>query len=99
MNFDGEPETKPENEAIDETMNIPDEDRLEYNILKFEDEKIDKNKYKIKHAMKHTKARMGTSKYNNCTIHNRTICVFKSQIQYNCTIAMVQACTISKSSV
>ena len=37
-----------------------------------------------------TKAPMGTIKYNNCTIDNRTIRVFKSQIQYNSTIAVVQ---------
>ena len=54
MNLNEKPETKPENEAIEETVNTPDEDQSEYNILKFEDEKIDKNKYKIKHAMKHT---------------------------------------------
>jgi len=36
------------------------------------------------------KAPMGTIKYNNCTIDNRTIRVFKSQIQYNSTIAVVQ---------
>ena len=37
-----------------------------------------------------TKAPMGTIKYNNCNIYNRTIDVFKSQIQYNSTIAVVQ---------
>ena len=52
MNLDGEPETKPENEATEETINIPDEDPSE--ILKFEDEKIDKNKYTIKHPMKYS---------------------------------------------
>ena len=39
---------------------------------------------------KHIKAPMGTTKYNNCTTDNRTIGDFKSQIQYNSTIAVVQ---------
>jgi len=41
-----------DDEKVEETINIPDEDPSE--ILKFEDDKIDKNKYKIKHPMNYT---------------------------------------------